>query len=545
MGLKSSAAKPKAGSLLASDKARSPKARLGKMRGVLTRWKHKLDRSDSNRLKMPLRRSSRASLRSLESTRNSSQTLLGRLPGARSSSFSFSSRSTTLPVRALRPIEEEYTIPEFDQETDLKVIVDDLPLQADLDLALERLIPSLEYKDPGKACPSKDRDCPYGYCPCEPYPTQKIDLSSPMFPWFKLPLKIKQRIYELCFPHEDRRISLMRPSLTEAAFPADYFASPWDVLDPVWGLLECCYAWRTEVLAYFWSQFHFHVTLNEFTGPLTCQLSHVWLVENLSMVQRLTIERDYTRLAGSAKKNADQLSFKVAAKVRATVQTYVKELLKRADGMHMAELHVMARGYVGCRPGTESRYVPEAIEDNVAPILELSKILKRCRMSGFSRTFSNSVLQSLFEDRIGRVVPSVPFDNAWPSLMACTLEGLYTPSIMSTSELEQGVKWSIKTKEILKKKFIKKSSKAEKNGAKGSDKNAETRLFTPPAPTSIPQLGSTFAHIEVLPQNSITKNGRSPTVAHDPGAAINFRYEACPTKHWHSLCTTDTSHECY
>ena len=95
---------------------------------------------------------------------------------------------------------------------------------------------------------------------------------------FTLPANIRQKIYGYCFPHEPRRISLSPRFATKAVFPDDYFASPWDVLDMVFGGLQSFPGLRHELMIYFWTEYHFHVTLSPFSGPKFSPLSNVWYV---------------------------------------------------------------------------------------------------------------------------------------------------------------------------------------------------------------------------------------------------------------------------
>jgi hypothetical protein len=241
--------------------------------------------------------------------------------------------------------EEEDPIPEIDHDFDLNVTLSASSIQEDLDAALEVLMPAMGHED-------------------ENYPTKKLDPAGPPFLWFKLPVKVKRQIYGLLFPPEQKKISLSKNQFTKAVFPDWYFISPWDVLDDVWGPLGSCKAWRKEVMAYFWSQYHFHITLNEFTlNRLTSPLSHIWVQPYLHLIQRLTIERDYTRLAGSHHKGAVGLCFGISKKIQITVNVLVAKLLSR-NGMSMAEFHLMGRKYAGYRPAD---HCPDSSNPGIYP----------------------------------------------------------------------------------------------------------------------------------------------------------------------------------
>ena len=137
--------------------------------------------------------------------------------------------------------------------------------------------------------------------------------------FFGLPPKIKHLIYGFCFPDECRKITLSPRFATKAVFDDEYFASTWDILDPVWGALTASSALRKEVLTYFWTEYHFHLTLNPFAGRKLSPLSNVWLPEYLGIVQHLTVEIDFTRFGGSAVRYAPSFGYDCAKLEKAMV----------------------------------------------------------------------------------------------------------------------------------------------------------------------------------------------------------------------------------
>lgn len=149
------------------------------------------------------------------------------------------------------------------------------------------------------------------------------------------------------FRNHRSEISLSPNFATKDVFPGGYYASPWDVLEPVWGAIRSSRKLRHEVMAYFWIRYHFKITLSTFSGPIYSPLSHVWLLEYLPIIQRLTIEVDLTRLGGSSIKGAPRLNYD-NDKINMFVATIVKGLLKRRGGV-IEELNLMCRRYDGSR----------------------------------------------------------------------------------------------------------------------------------------------------------------------------------------------------
>lgn len=166
---------------------------------------------------------------------------------------------------------------------------------------------------------------------------------------FTLPVSVRRKIYDYCFPYEPRKISLSPRFATKAVFPDGYFASPWDVIEPVSGALRAFRALRYELMAYFWTEYHFHVTLNPFSGPRFSPLSHVWLIGYLGIIQYLTVEADLTRFGCSALKIAPQFGYDMN-KIETLLVGIVNGILKRRGTSTMAELNIMCRRYAGFRP---------------------------------------------------------------------------------------------------------------------------------------------------------------------------------------------------
>jgi hypothetical protein len=172
-------------------------------------------------------------------------------------------------------------------------------------------------------------------------------------PLSALPATVRHKIYSYCFEElETRRINLSPKFATRAVFPNDYFASPWNVLDPVWGGREAFRALRHDLMDYFWTTYHFHITLNVFSGPMFSPLSHVWLLNFLDRIQRLTIEFDFTRFGGSTLKIAPAFGHN-NDKVEDLLFGLFQKLLERPDKLTIAEINLMCRRYAGSRSYTD------------------------------------------------------------------------------------------------------------------------------------------------------------------------------------------------
>ena len=170
---------------------------------------------------------------------------------------------------------------------------------------------------------------------------------------FKLPASVRRRIYGFCFPFEPRKITLSPSFATKAVFPEEYFASPWDIIDIVAGGMQSFSMLRNDLMAYFWTEYHFHVTITEFSGPKFSPLSHIWLKRYLGIVQHITIEIDFTKFGCSQLKDAKKFGYNFD-KTRGLLNEIVCGLGQRPAKSSIAELHLMCRRYAGFRPQSDS-----------------------------------------------------------------------------------------------------------------------------------------------------------------------------------------------
>ncbi|KAE9366945.1 hypothetical protein N431DRAFT_495309 [Stipitochalara longipes BDJ] len=235
-----------------------------------------------------------------------------------------------------------------------------------------------------------------------------------------LPASVRYKIYGFCFnDHDGRKINLSPKFAVRAVFPDDYFISPWTVLDPVLGSIHAFRALRHDLMNYFWTSYHFHVTINVFSGPIFSPLSHVWLLNFLDRIQRLTIEVDLTRLGGSALRLAATFGHN-NDKVEKLVQGLFQKLLERPDRLTMAELNLMCRRYGGFRPRDEPDsaaglpYLPDDEIYVIEMMPELRGILQRCRISGFTFEYTKHMLSAVFGDEVQGPELIIPSDPPWP-----------------------------------------------------------------------------------------------------------------------------------
>ncbi|TAQ91178.1 hypothetical protein B7494_g530 [Chlorociboria aeruginascens] len=294
-----------------------------------------------------------------------------------------------------------------------------------------RTIPSNLNEEVRPPPPELDRDIDlYAVGPVFNEPDANFQLllrprsSAGLHPLFNLPLSVRRKIYAYCIPPSDRKVTLSPHFATKACFEDEYFVSPWDLLDSVSGATSASRIMRDELMTYFWTEFHFHVTLHPFSGPAFSPLSHVWLLEYLDKIQHLTLEADLTRFGGSQMKYAPQFGYDTE-KMENLLVDIVTGLFNREDGATMAELHLMCRRYRGDRPVDESDlydcgpnvpYCPEEAAYLCDALCGLRGRLQYLRISGFVESYTELLLCSVFGN--GDTLPDfrIPVDDAWPPL---------------------------------------------------------------------------------------------------------------------------------
>lgn len=173
---------------------------------------------------------------------------------------------------------------------------------------------------------------------------------------FSFPTSIRRRIYGFCFPAQTRHVSLSPYFAIKNVWEHDHFANPWDILESVKGGLESFHLLREDLYTFFWSEYHFHVTVTAFSGPHVSPLSHTWLREHLSRVQALTLEVDYTRFGGSCVRQAPIFGYNMDKEDKLLANIF-NDLAIRADGSTIWELNVLCRRYAGFQPYNDSAFV--------------------------------------------------------------------------------------------------------------------------------------------------------------------------------------------
>lgn len=119
---------------------------------------------------------------------------------------------------------------------------------------------------------------------------------------------------------------------------------------------------RKDLYTFFWSEYHFHVTITAFSGPHVSPLSHTWLYEHLSCVQALTIEVDYTRFGGSCVRQAPVYGYNMDKEDRLLTNIF-NGLATRFDGSTIWELNVLCRRYAGFQPYNDKEFVTKFGKD--------------------------------------------------------------------------------------------------------------------------------------------------------------------------------------
>jgi hypothetical protein len=232
----------------------------------------------------------------------------------------FKTKDKPKPRRRPLPIPADQALPPYDQQVDREVGCDD---GAD---ALGLFVSSLQRGFLSQA------ENVYG----EPH-------------LLGLPLRARFRIYDFITESERtkrKKVVLSPVSSVKGYWQDDHFIEPAEVFRIIGNLSRACFQLRREILSYYCSQFHFHVTFNCFCNPGTAPIIMKWLSKYAKSIQYLTVEIDLTRLGGNFKNKAVDLG-DTHQKLTELFELLILWLTDR-DGS-VQSLHVMCRRYEGYR----------------------------------------------------------------------------------------------------------------------------------------------------------------------------------------------------
>lgn len=172
------------------------------------------------------------------------------------------------------------------------------------------------------------------------------------------PLNVRFRIYEFMTESvraKNKKIVLSPGRTVDGFWPKKYFLEPEAVFNIIGGLSLTCFQLRHEVLTYYCSQFHFHITFNYFCSPIAAPLIHKWLPLFGNKIQYLTVEVDFTRLGGCYKN--EKFALKTGQREILWFMRMLVLALNDRDGT-IRSLHIMCRRYKGFRPPSQ-KHIPE------------------------------------------------------------------------------------------------------------------------------------------------------------------------------------------
>lgn len=190
-----------------------------------------------------------------------------------------------------------------------------------------------------------------------------------------LPVNVRFRIYQFVTGpvRAKNKMIILSPDRTIDGFwPKKHFMEPRTVFDIIGALSLSCFQLRHEIMTYYCSQFHFHVTIDYFCSPMVAPLMNKWLPLFANKMQFLTVEVDLTRLGGCYRN--EKFALRHGGK---RMQWFVKSLVESLSNRSgtIRSLHFMCRRYKGYRPPSQ-RYIPENnIPDNSMLLFYFSRAI--------------------------------------------------------------------------------------------------------------------------------------------------------------------------
>ncbi|KAF7887962.1 uncharacterized protein EAF01_011116 [Botrytis porri] len=266
-------------------------------------------------------------------------------------------------------------------------------------------------------------------------------MSDKFSPFFDMPTKVRRKIYFYCLPSStDIMVSLSPEFAWRNCYHDYYFTSPWNVLEMVSGALASFSLMRNDLMTYFWTEYHFHVTLTPFCSSIFTPLSSIWLPKFLDRIQHLTIELDLTRFGGNALKFARRFEYNVE-KMERLLLDLVSGLMQRRG--RMAELTLLCRRFNGYRPFDENdpdwkadevfEYFPKEAMQFCDAIINLRGTVTSVRIAGFPLDYARTLFKAMFEQGETSRQLIVPDRSAWPPLPQQYPGVKQTPDLYSAS----------------------------------------------------------------------------------------------------------------
>ncbi|KAF7918623.1 hypothetical protein EAE99_008817 [Botrytis elliptica] len=260
-------------------------------------------------------------------------------------------------------------------------------------------------------------------------------------PFFDMPTTVRRKIYSYCLPSStDPTISLSPEFAWRNCYHGYYFTSPWSILEMVSGALASFSLMRNDILTYFWTEYHFHVTLTPFCSSIFTPLSSIWLPNFLNRIQHLTIELDLTRFGGNALKFARRFEYNME-KMESLLLDLVSGLIQRRG--KMAELTLLCRRFNGYRPVDDNdpdwkadelfEYFPKEAMQFCDAIINLRGTVTSARIAGFPLDYTRTLLKAIFGHGESSRQSFVPDRSAWPPLPQLYSAIKQTPDLYSAS----------------------------------------------------------------------------------------------------------------
>ncbi|THV50642.1 hypothetical protein BGAL_0142g00230 [Botrytis galanthina] len=260
-------------------------------------------------------------------------------------------------------------------------------------------------------------------------------------PFFDMPTKIRRKIYSYCLPSSTETTVSLSPEFTwRNCYHDYYFTSPWTVLEMVSGAIASFSLMRNDILTFFWTEYHFHVTLTPFCSSIFTPLSSIWLPNFLNRIQHLTIELDLTRFGGNALKFARRFEYNME-KMESLLLNLVSGMIQRRD--RMAEFTLLCRRFNGYRPVDENdpdwkaddlfEYFPKEAMQFCDAIINLRGTIRSVRIAGFPLDYTETLLKAIFGHEESSRQFFVPDRSAWPPLPHRYSGMKQTPDLYSAS----------------------------------------------------------------------------------------------------------------
>ena len=160
--------------------------------------------------------------------------------------------------------------------------------------------------------------------------------------------------------------------------------------------IKVCRGMRANALATLFLTRRFHIIYSSMMGQGTQPFAFECISQSSPMMASITIEVDFTKLAGGSNPSAANFNPRVGLdRLQGFLEGFVQSQLTRQEGTTIRDLRILVRRYHGFRPRTTHEYTPLShISQVLNPLKRLGPLVDSLTITGACKPFAMDLIQS-------------------------------------------------------------------------------------------------------------------------------------------------------